>query len=174
MPSLDTAASGYAIAIGAIFLAAALRKLRNLASTAASIDLYRILPPQGGRVAALPLALLEAASGLMLLMPSQRFIGALAVSAILGVYTFAIVLNVARGTTGFDCGCGDALPLQPGVGLLLRNAVMLVSTTALAFVGGAPVDAVHWLVAVSIALLVLLLWRYTNMLIAAFAEPRDD
>ena len=174
MPSLDTAASGYAMAIGVMFLAAGLRKLRDLAATAASIDLYRILPRQGGRVVALPLALLEATSGVLLLVPSQRFIGALAISAILGAYTSAIALNVVRGSTDFDCGCGDALLLQPGAALLARNGVVLVLSAGLAFAAGTPVDVLDWLMAVSMALLVLLLWRCTNTLIAALQEPRDD
>lgn len=172
--SVDTAATGCAIAIGVIFLAAGLRKLRNREATAASIDLYRILPGQGGRFVALPLALLEVTSGLLLLMPSERFFGALAISTILGAYTFAIGLNVVRGTTDFDCGCGDMLLVQPGAALLARNAVILVFTAGLAFVRGAPPDALHWIAAVSIALLVLILWRYANMLIAALQEPRDD
>ena len=174
MPSLDTAASGCAIAIGAIFLAAGLRKLRDLAATAAAIDLYRILPTQGSRVLALPLALLEALSGVLLLVPSQRFIGALAISAILAAYTFAIALNVVRGSTDFDCGCGDAILLQSGVALLARNGVMLVLSAGLAFAVGAPAHALDWLTAISVALLLLLLWRWTNMLIAALQEPRDD
>ena len=174
MPSLDTAASGYAIAIGVIFLAAGLRKLRNLAATAASIDLYRILPTQGGRVVALPLALLEAVSGGLLLVPWLLKRMSIAASAILAAYTFAIALNVVRGSTDLDCGCGDTILLQSGVALLARNGVMLVLTTVLAFAEGAPAHAVDWLTAISIALLLLLLWRWTNMLIAALQEPRDD
>ncbi len=138
--------------LGLVLLRAAWHKLRAPSAFRAALRDYRILPEI--RLVLAPaawgLALAESAAGLALLGRPEAAAPALAAVGLLGLYSFAIALNLARGRRELDCGCaGPAAPPQPiGEGLLVRNAVLI----AVALGAGLPPSAraLAWLDAVSI------------------------
>ncbi|HEX8411990.1 MAG TPA: MauE/DoxX family redox-associated membrane protein [Thermoanaerobaculia bacterium] len=94
------------IALGAIFIAAALPKITDPPSFAHMIYNYRILPAPLINISALVMPWVEIAAGLCLILgvwvrPARWLIGAMLV-----VFIIAISINLARNNA-IDCGCFD-------------------------------------------------------------------
>jgi hypothetical protein len=126
-----------ALALAALFGAAALHKLLAREQWPAVVRQYRLLPePLAGPVA-LVLPFTEALAALALLWPRTRAAGALAVAALLLVYAAALAINLRRGRRSIDCGCFGAQRRQ-GIAswMVARNLVL----AALALVLLLPMD----------------------------------
>ena len=118
-------ACGAAIAV--VLLTGAWQKLRDLAVFEASVDLYRLLPDSLVPLFARGFPVLEALAGTALLFDSTRALGLLLSVAVLGVATGGVVLNLLRGHTNIDCGCGGADGHTTlSWALPARNAVLLL------------------------------------------------
>ncbi len=118
-------ACGAAIAV--VLLTGAWQKLRDMAVFEASVDLYRLLPDGLVPLFARGFPLLEALAGTALLFDSTRASGLLLSVAALGVATGGVVLNLLRGHTNIDCGCGGADGHTTlSWALPARNAVLLL------------------------------------------------
>lgn len=94
------------IALGAIFVAAALPKIADPPSFAHMIYNYRILPAGLINISALVMPWVELLAGLCLILgvwvrPARWLIGAMLV-----VFMIAISINLFRGNA-IDCGCFD-------------------------------------------------------------------
>ena len=94
------------IALGAIFVAAALPKIADPPSFAHMIYNYRILPAGLINISALVMPWVEIVAGLCLILgiwvkPARWIIGAM-----LAVFMVAITVNLVRGNA-IDCGCFD-------------------------------------------------------------------
>ena len=119
-------------ALAGIFLLAATHKARNFLAFRGILAEYRLLPDNLVPWVAPLLIGAELVAGLLVLMPALMSantippgVAALPAGALLCLYTGAIAVNLARGRTQIDCGCGgEATPLS--VWLLLRNAILLV------------------------------------------------
>jgi hypothetical protein len=112
-----------AFALALLFAAAGLYKLRNRAKFQAQLAEYRLLPPVLTPAASLMLAAIELALAPLLLLPATRAVAGYAAAALLIGYAIAIAVNLLRGRSHIDCGCGDS-PQLLSEWLLLRNAVL--------------------------------------------------
>ena len=129
------------IALGIVFVAAAIPKIADPPAFAHMIYNYRLLP--GGLINALALLMpwLELLAGLALILGVWRREAAVVVGALLIVFLVAIGVNLARGHA-VDCGCFDVrsagkprdellsemrMVLLRDVGLLLLAAQVLVA-----------------------------------------------
>ena len=129
-----------AAALALLFLAAAAGKARDLRGFAAVVAGYRLLP--GGLTPALAplvagvLVLVEAALAIALCLPATWPVAAACALGLLGLYTLAMGLNLARGRSAMDCGCLGAgrRPTIAGAApagslspwLLLRNSLVML------------------------------------------------
>lgn len=94
------------------------------------ISNYRILPSRLVRPTAFVLPMLECAICLALLLPVLRSSASLAALLLIGVFTMAIGVNLARGRTWIDCGCFSATLRQPiSWGVIARNAFFMIAAT---------------------------------------------
>jgi hypothetical protein len=156
-PVLAHACAGF---VALVFLLGALDKLRGLDAFEGAIADYQLLPDAvPTRAVAWAIALVEGAAGLALLAVQTRPLGLVLGVALLAVVSGAVVINLLRGRTHIDCGCGGASGAQslswwlPG-----RNGVLaLLAVIAVAPQGG---RALAWLdgvtvVAATLALLAL-------------------
>jgi len=131
------------IALGAVFVAAALPKIADPPAFAHMIYNYRLMP--GGLVNALALVMpwIELVVGILLIAGVWRREAALVAAALLLVFLGAIGWNLARGHA-VDCGCFDVRSagktpeqlltemkwvLLRDVGLLLLAAQVLLATS---------------------------------------------
>jgi hypothetical protein len=157
LPAIDPVfAHAAAASIGAVFLIGALEKLREPGLFRDAVENYQLLPTCAVPLVARTLPVLEGLAGALLLPTATRALGALLAFAVLLVVTAAIAINLLRGRDRIDCGCGGNLHTPLGMGLILRNAMLMLLTVAAA----APTTAraVVWLdfAAVGFATLFLL------------------
>ena len=94
------------LALGAIFIAAALPKIADPPSFAHMIYNYRILPAGLINISALVLPWVEIVCGLALVLGFWRVPARNIIVAMLVVFIAAIAFNLARNNA-IDCGCFD-------------------------------------------------------------------
>lgn len=125
--ALDPVA-GHAVA-GALALVLAVgawSKLADLDGFAFAVERYRLLPPTAARAVAWAVPLAEALAAALLVVPALRTAGALLAAALIAFVTAAVVVNLLRGRTDIDCGCGGAGHRQTlSWRLVWRNAALL-------------------------------------------------
>ncbi|MBK7023741.1 MAG: methylamine utilization protein MauE [Sulfuritalea sp.] len=132
IPLLDpVATSALSAVLSVIFLTGAWQKLRDLALFQANIENYRLLPDGLAWPAALLLPLWELAAGVLVLFDATRTVGAVLAIGLLAVVTTAVAINLLRGRTEIDCGCGS-LGGHVGDqtlswGLVARNALLALA-----------------------------------------------
>ena len=94
------------IALGVIFIAAALPKVLDPPSFAHMIYNYRLIPGPLVNLMALVMPWFELLCGVALVLGIWRRTSALFVGALLGVFIVAISINLARNNP-VNCGCFD-------------------------------------------------------------------
>ncbi|MEE8580962.1 MAG: MauE/DoxX family redox-associated membrane protein [Myxococcota bacterium] len=144
-PNIDPALQlSLRMALALLFLISLRHKLRDFAAFRTSLAGYRILPSGCVTACAVGFMLAEACLAAALLAPGLGVASALGATALLGVYSAAIGINLLRGRREIDCGCR-----APGAGeglseaLLVRNALLIL----VALQGALPAGGrgFHWL-----------------------------
>lgn len=116
---------GAAGMVALVFLAGAADKLRQREFFAGIVQAYGLLPVPAVAVFALGVALAELGIGLALWAPAMRPAAPLAGLALLAVVTAAVSVNLLRGRTDLDCGCGGASGDQTlSWALVVRNGIL--------------------------------------------------
>ena len=116
----------YTTAIGtlaAVFALSVRHKLRDFPRFKASLGAYRLFPESLLPLAAPAVVALELAAIIALFLPVGP--GLWIAFGLLCLYTLAITINLLRGITAIDCGCGDQ-PTPISGWLLLRNGALLL------------------------------------------------
>jgi uncharacterized membrane protein YphA (DoxX/SURF4 family) len=109
------------IAIGVIFLAAALGKIADLGAFAMQLHNYRMVPLWSEHLIAMILPWIELLAGLGLVFGVRPRSGAVVVLALMLVFTVAVGSAWARGLD-FQCGCfGKASAATIGARKFLEN-----------------------------------------------------
>ena len=114
-------------ALSIVFLAGAWQKLRDLEVFAAAVENYRLLPPALVPLVARALPVLELAAGLLLLFPAVSAAGGMLSGCLLAVVTAAVAINLLRGHSRIDCGCGGLSSQPLSWALVVRNLVLLAA-----------------------------------------------
>ena len=128
LPFLDPVAiSALSAVLSVIFLTGAWQKLRDLALFQANVENYRLLPDSLAWPAAILLPVWELATGVLVLFDPTRTTGAVLAIGLLSVVTAAVVINLLRGRTEIDCGCGSLGDQTLSWGLATRNALLAVA-----------------------------------------------
>lgn len=92
------------VVLAGIFVYAGIDKIRDPLQFADNVAGFAILPAVVTTLFALGLPLFEVASGLLVLGPRTRQLGALALAAISAMFFVALASALLRGLT-LDCGC---------------------------------------------------------------------
>ena len=134
LPAIDAVfAHSAAASVGAVLLIGAIEKLREPELFRDAVENYRLIPSGAVSAVTRTLPLLEALAGALLLPTATRGLGAMLALALLLIFTAAITINLLRGRDRIDCGCGANQYTPLSVGLVLRNALlMLLALTAAA------------------------------------------
>ncbi len=106
-----------------IFARAAWHKLADFTEFTGFVADYRLLPDAQVKTASAALVAVEVAIPMLLLIPATQASGAVLAMLLFGLYALAMGINIARGRTSVECGCGGAPTLLSPV-LLIRNAVL--------------------------------------------------
>ncbi len=108
-----------------VFLRAALHKALDFLEFQGFVADYELLPEALVKPAAAALLALESALVLMLLFSASRAAGLVLAALLLAGYAIAMGINIRRGHTRIECGCGGSPQLLSKT-LLLRNALLMV------------------------------------------------
>lgn len=168
--------TGIALSLALVFVAAGINKLADRQGFSTRFDAWALLPRGYGRLLSLPLALIELAIGLALPLPACRSIAGFAAGVLLAIYTAAIVINLLRGHTDYDCGCRGLLrDARPGMPLVLRNCLLCALAV---WVGIAPAtlprDTAGWLGVVALTVLCTLVTAGFELLLWREGSEADD
>jgi hypothetical protein len=162
------------IGLAGVFALALGHKLRDPVRFRATLADYQIVPAALVAPSAAGVAAAEFATLCALALPPLDPAGPLAAIALLGAYSLAIALNLARGRRDIDCGCLGPGRRQPlSAWLLARNGALAAAAAAL--VTPHALRALLWLDALTIAggvIALTLLWNAANRLAAATSLAR--
>jgi len=112
-----------ATSLAILFLLAARHKLSEPLRFEAQLAAYRLLPDSLVTPVRRTLPWFEVAVAIGMLFAATRPYAGLLAATLLTVYALAMAINIQRGRSKIDCGCGDTpQPLSPW--LLLRNAIL--------------------------------------------------
>ena len=146
-PSAIAAAAGAtgAVLVALVLLQAAWHKGAGFAAFTGFAADYRLLPQSLVAPASAALIAAETASLVLLALPATRKVGALAAAILFLVYAGAMAINLFRGRTAIECGCGGA-PQVISAATLARNGVLAaialgVAASPVAVEGGAGMVA---------------------------------
>jgi uncharacterized membrane protein YphA (DoxX/SURF4 family) len=116
------------VALGATFLYAAHAKLLDPRPLVTIIWGYRVLPPGPANLLAIYMPWMELVVGLGLITGFKRRGAALWATALLGMFTFALLINAVRGIN-VACGCfsTSAEDVHNAWLLVLRDLPMLLA-----------------------------------------------
>lgn len=121
--------------VSIVLLVGAWHKLKDPVVFAGAVENYRLLPESLVPVVARLLPALELTAGGLLLFPETLALGGLLALLLLFVVSAAVGINLLRGHTRIDCGCGGLSGQPLSWGLVVRNAA-LMGMTALAMQEG--------------------------------------
>jgi uncharacterized membrane protein YphA (DoxX/SURF4 family) len=144
MTTLDRVAAGCRIFVGALFIFAAVMKLRDPQAFAFAINAFKIIPEKADHlavVAAFVLPWLEGLTGLCLLLGFWTRSAALLISLMLLAFMGGISWVIANGWN-VECSCFGKfeLPCRGAVGAchLIRNTVLVLASGLVLFRGPGP------------------------------------
>jgi hypothetical protein len=116
--------------MAALLLIGALEKLGDMAVFTEALAQYQLVPASLIMPVAWLFPLMEALAGALLLPTVTRLEGALLAMVVVGTASLAIAINLRRGRTRIDCGCGMGEHTPLSSRLLWRNAVLLALLAA--------------------------------------------
>lgn len=140
-----------AAALAIVLLVGALQKFGDRDSFAAALEQYRLLPPALAMPAAWLLMGAEAAAGALLLVPPARALAAVLALALLAVVSGAVAINLLRGRSHIDCGCGGPEGRQHLSWWLVARNTLLAALAVLAAQSMAGARELVWLDGLTVA-----------------------
>ncbi len=112
-----------ACALALLFACAGAHKLKDRLRFQAQLAEYRLLPGSLVAFVATLLGALEILLSVALIVPVSREVAGIVAASLLIGYALAIGINLLRGRSYIDCGCGDTPQMLSGW-LLVRNALL--------------------------------------------------
>jgi len=152
-----------------VFVLSVSHKLRDYARFRASLGAYRLFPQRFLSLFAPLVILLELAAIVAILLPTGP--GVSVAFGLLLLYSLALTVNLLRGNTSIDCGCGDA-PTPISGWLLLRNGALLMLALPHEPEGGPP-DLLHWALVGTLVTLMIVFYLIFEQLLANHARLSD-
>lgn len=125
------------LVVGAIFLLAGVRKLRDPQAFAKAISSYKLLPDAAAGKTAIVLPIAEILTGAMLVLSMLVIYAAAAALSLLALFIAVTVVQVARGHQSLNCGCFGATRSEKAWAVLSRDAGLSLLATV-------PHDLAEW------------------------------
>jgi hypothetical protein len=123
LPSLLSATIIVFIAL--IFARAAVHKVTEFTEFTGFVNDYHLVPERLVRPVSMGIVGAEVAAVALQLVPGGQVAGLAIAAAMLALYAVAMGINILRGRTHIECGCGGAV--QPlSWALVARNAVLVM------------------------------------------------
>jgi Methylamine utilisation protein MauE len=167
---IHLAAATAAALAALIFLRAALHKTADMARFEGVLANYGLAPDAALRPLSRLIPVLETAGAAMLVLAPMA--GAWLTGALLVGYAGAMAINLARGRSEIDCGCGGA-PEPLGWARVARNLVLALALAPAALGAGGSLALAEAAVAWALALIGFCCWGAAEQLGANRARMAD-
>ena len=118
------------VSLALLFFMAARHKMSSPRHFQAQLAAYELLPVPVLPLASKLLPAAEMAIVFLILIPYTRAFAAFLAVLLLSAYALAMAINLLRGRSNIDCGCGGQ-PQALSYWLLLRNAVLVAGASML-------------------------------------------
>jgi hypothetical protein len=170
MLTLASLTSAFFLAL--LLFAASLHKFAARDQFTQTLARYALLPASMLRPVSILMPVIELSAASLLLLPSMRLFGAVLAAALFLLYACAIGINLLRGRTEFDCGCGwgaaggEKASTLSGW-LIVRNTLLILLASLPALSGGN--GSMSWVAtgnAAAAGLVFALLWVAADQLLA--------
>jgi len=160
------------ILIAFVFALAGLHKVMDYARHTGVVADYRVVPAWTVPLLAPLLIVLEFGAVVLVLLPGARSAGLILTMGLLLIYIFSIGLNLVRGRTSIDCGCGwGSQDHQISAWLIFRNlAMMVVVAAALLPSANRSLHLVDWVLAAFAGTAVIAVYFIGDLLIANWSK----
>lgn len=129
---LHLAALAAMVFVALLFLRAAWHKAQDYGRFLGFLADYRLVPEALLGVVGRSLMGLEFAVVALLLWPPAAIYGAMGAFALLGLYALAMAINLIRGRTLIECGCGGAGQPLSWLLVVRNSALMMLCALAMA------------------------------------------
>lgn len=148
-----------------VLLRAAWHKVADFGTFTGYVADYQLLPEALVEPAAKALAAIEFLAVVLLVYPATVRAGAPLAVALFGLYGLAMAVNIGRGRTRIECGCGGpAQRLSPA--LLVRNVLLAAIAVLPAVFAASPLGLAEAAVAVTAGLLTWFVYSVIEQLLA--------
>ncbi len=118
-----------AVLVGILWLGA-IDKIRNIIIFEAAVAGYKLLPTFLQKPFAYTFVLAELAAGALMLVPEWRAIGSACALAVFLLATLGMAINLLRGRTDIDCGCGGLSHSSTGLSWFIVSRNLVLSALA--------------------------------------------
>jgi uncharacterized membrane protein YphA (DoxX/SURF4 family) len=175
MPVLDPIYSLIVtILVAFVFAHAATHKAMDYTRHVAIVADYQVMPAQFVPLLAPLVIVLEFAAAILVLLTATRPMGLILAAGLLLAYLFSIGLNLLRGRTSIDCGCGWGSQEHPISGwLLIRNLLFVaVILSALLPLANRSLHLADWILVVLASSAVIAIYYIGDLLIANWLKLR--
>jgi hypothetical protein len=126
MPMSDPVVSCvFATTLSIILLVGAWHKIKEPVVFSATLENYRLLPEYLVFLVTFLVPIVELSAGTLLLFPQTLVMGGQLALLLLAFVTGAVAINVWRGNTHIDCGCGGAQGQLLSWALVMRNGLLM-------------------------------------------------
>jgi uncharacterized membrane protein YphA (DoxX/SURF4 family) len=127
VPFQNAALATSCITLGLVFLSSGIIKVPQRRDFIYVVVAYRVLPARLSIAYRMVLPWIEILLGVMLLLGVRTRVAGVASVALLFSFTFAVVLNVARGRMELNCGCFGPRRRDPiSVRTIIRNLILVL------------------------------------------------
>jgi hypothetical protein len=175
MPVLDPIYSLIvATLVAFVFAHAAIHKVFEYARHVGIVADYQVMPAWVVPLLAPLVIVLEFAAAVLVLLPATRTMGLILAAGLLLAYLFSIGLNLLRGRTSIDCGCGWGSQEHPISGwLLIRNLLFVAAAaSALLPLASRSLHLADWILVALASSVVIAIYYIGDVLIANWLKLR--
>lgn len=127
------------VCVGLVFFLAGVEKLRHWRLLPGVIGNYRLLPRWAAAPASALLPVMELFVALALLSGQGAWWPAAVAVTLLAIFALAMAINIARGRTHIDCGCGRTFLAQELSWALVARNMLLAGLLLPSLIGPAAV-----------------------------------
>ncbi|MDR1648497.1 MAG: hypothetical protein LBR88_10800 [Zoogloeaceae bacterium] len=159
--------------IAFLFAQAVTHKLTDFNRFSGYVADYGLLPESLVKPASVMLIAAESATICLLVFPASKALGATLACFLLLTYSVGIGVNLMRGRTQIECGCGGARQFLSG-GLLFRNAALVLIAGVPAVSRGLPPfpQTLELLAGIAAGLSLWIAYNLIDLLLAAAGHIR--
>jgi hypothetical protein len=172
LTALGTAASAVHVAVGLLFLSAAVKKVLHWQEFCGVVTAYQLVPASGAAAMAAIAVVLESLLGAACFFDQAMPLTSIGAAAMLIAFAAAMAINLWRGRAAIDCGCFQTALRQPlEWRLVARNLVCALMVLAAGLTPAVP-DLNVWLLALPAGAALFSLYMALNGVWALDASRR--